>query len=100
MVTQGRVAALLELGAGFNPEFTGRENVHLNGEILGLTRAEVDRALPEIERFADIGEFLDRPVKTYSSGRRPLIMGAVGSRPRSNTAFVTGIGWRKSWRSS
>ncbi len=68
VVTQGRVAALLELGAGFNPEFTGRENVYLNGEILGLSRAEVDSALPEIERFADIGEFLDRPVKTYSSG--------------------------------
>jgi lipopolysaccharide transport system ATP-binding protein len=66
--TPGRVAALLELGAGFNPEFTGRENVYLNGEILGLSRAEMDRALPEIERFADIGEFLDRPVKTYSSG--------------------------------
>jgi ABC-type polysaccharide/polyol phosphate transport system ATPase subunit len=68
VAAQGRVAALLELGAGFNPEFTGRENVYLNGEILGLTRAEVERALPEIERFADIGEFLDRPVKTYSSG--------------------------------
>jgi ABC-type polysaccharide/polyol phosphate transport system ATPase subunit len=68
VTTQGRVAALLELGAGFNPEFTGRENVYLNGEILGLSRAEVQRALPEIERFADIGEFIDRPVKTYSSG--------------------------------
>jgi len=68
VTTEGRVAALLELGAGFNPEFTGRENVYLNGEILGLSRAEVERALPEIERFADIGEFLDRPVKTYSSG--------------------------------
>jgi ABC-type polysaccharide/polyol phosphate transport system ATPase subunit len=68
VVTRGRVAALLELGAGFNPEFTGRENVHLNGEILGLSRAEIERVLPDIERFADIGEFLDRPVKTYSSG--------------------------------
>ena len=68
VVTGGRVAALLELGAGFNPEFSGRENVYLNGEILGLSRAEIERALPEIERFADIGEFMDRPVKTYSSG--------------------------------
>jgi len=68
VVTQGRVAALLELGAGFNPEFTGRENVYLNGEILGLSRAGVERALPEIERFAGIGEFIDHPVKTYSSG--------------------------------
>ncbi len=68
VATQGRVAALLELGAGFNPDFTGRENVYLNGEILGLGRAEIERVLPEIERFTDIGEFIDRPVKTYSSG--------------------------------
>ena len=64
----GRVAALLELGAGFNPEFTGRENVFINGELLGLSRAETRAALPAIEEFAGIGEFLDRPVKTYSSG--------------------------------
>lgn len=68
VVVQGRVAALLELGAGFNPEFTGRENVYLNSEILGLTPAETDRILPAIISFAEIGEFLDRPVKEYSSG--------------------------------
>ncbi|MGH9660722.1 MAG: ABC transporter ATP-binding protein, partial [Bryobacteraceae bacterium] len=68
VVTQGRIAALLELGAGFNPEFTGRENVFLNGEIMGLGRAEIARALPSIEAFADIGEFIRRPVKEYSSG--------------------------------
>ncbi len=68
VVRQGRVAALLELGAGFNPEFSGRENVYINGEIMGLSRAEVTKALPSIERFAGIGEFIDRPVKTYSSG--------------------------------
>ena len=68
VVTRGRVAALLELGAGFNPEFTGRENIYLNGEIMGLSRAEIDRALPSIEAFADIGEFIGRPVKEYSSG--------------------------------
>lgn len=68
VVTKGRVAALLELGAGFNPEFTGRENVFLNGEILGLTREEMIRALPSIERFAEIGEFVNRPVKEYSTG--------------------------------
>lgn len=68
VVTRGRIAALLELGAGFNPEFTGRENVFLNGEIMGLSRAEIGRALPSIAAFADIGEFLDRPVKEYSSG--------------------------------
>jgi lipopolysaccharide transport system ATP-binding protein len=59
---------LLELGAGFNPEFTGRENVYLNGEILGLSRAEITRAMPSIEAFAEIGEFIERPVKEYSSG--------------------------------
>jgi len=68
VVTRGRIAALLELGAGFNPEFTGRENVYLNGEILGLSRAEIDRAMPSIEAFAEIGEFIERPVKEYSSG--------------------------------
>jgi ABC-type polysaccharide/polyol phosphate transport system ATPase subunit len=68
VVTRGRIAALLELGAGFNPEFSGRENVYLNGEILGLSRAEIDRALPSIEAFAEIGEFIERPVKEYSSG--------------------------------
>jgi lipopolysaccharide transport system ATP-binding protein len=64
----GRIAALLELGAGFNPEFSGRENVYLNGEILGLSREELDEAFPRIEAFAEIGQFIDRPVKEYSSG--------------------------------
>lgn len=68
VVTRGRIAALLELGAGFNPEFSGRENVYLNGEIIGLSRAEIDKAIPSIEAFAEIGEFIDRPVKEYSSG--------------------------------
>jgi len=68
VVLSGRVAALLELGAGFNPEFSGRENVFLNAAILGLSEEEVKRKLPEIERFAEIGSFIDQPVKTYSSG--------------------------------
>jgi lipopolysaccharide transport system ATP-binding protein len=68
VVCAGRVAALLELGAGFNPEFSGRENVYLNGEILGLSRQELDDAFPRIEAFAEIGQFIDRPVKEYSSG--------------------------------
>lgn len=68
VVTRGRIAALLELGAGFNPEFTRRENVRLNGEILGLSRAEIDKAMPSIEAFAEIGGFIERPVKEYSSG--------------------------------
>lgn len=65
---QGRVAALLELGSGFNPDFTGRENVYLNGAVLGLSRVETDAKFDAIAAFADIGEFLDQPVKTYSSG--------------------------------
>lgn len=68
VVTRGRVAALLELGAGFNPEFTGLENVFINGEIMGISRAEMERNLPHIEAFAEIGEFIGRPVKEYSSG--------------------------------
>lgn len=66
--TQGRVAALLELGSGFNPEFSGRENVHLNAAILGLTQAEIAARFDHIVAFADIGEHLEQPVKTYSSG--------------------------------
>lgn len=65
---KGRIAALLELGSGFNPEFTGRENAYLNGMILGATKAEIDAHLDEILAFADIGDFVDQPVKTYSSG--------------------------------
>lgn len=68
VVTQGRVAALLELGAGFNIEFTGRENVYLSGEILGLSRQEMDRAFSRIAAFAEIGDYINRPVKEYSSG--------------------------------
>ncbi len=65
---QGRVAALLELGAGFNPEFTGRDNVRLNAAILGFSQREIDRKFRNIEEFAEIGDFVDQPVKTYSSG--------------------------------
>ncbi|WP_028595312.1 ABC transporter ATP-binding protein [Paenibacillus assamensis] len=68
VVTNGKVAAILELGAGFNPEFTGRENAYLNGAILGLGKEEMDEKFADIESFADIGHFIDMPVKTYSSG--------------------------------
>ncbi|CDX55641.1 ABC transporter related protein [Mesorhizobium plurifarium] len=64
----GRIAALLELGAGFNREFTGRENVHLNASILGVPREEMAWRFEQIEKFAEIGDFIDQPVKTYSSG--------------------------------
>lgn len=68
IVTKGRTAALLELGAGFNPEFTGRENLNLNAQVLGLSKEEVQQRYQEIVDFADIGEFINQPVKTYSSG--------------------------------
>jgi lipopolysaccharide transport system ATP-binding protein len=65
---EGRVSALLELGAGFNPEFTGRQNLYINGAILGLKHEEIELRFDDIATFADIGDFIDQPVKTYSSG--------------------------------
>jgi len=76
---RGRVAALLELGSGFNPEFTGRENVLLNAAVLGLSEAEVNRRFDEIVAFADIGEFLDQPVRFYSSGMLMRLAFAVST---------------------
>lgn len=68
VTTHGRIAALLELGSGFNPEFTGRENVYLNGALLGFTAAQINEKFDAIAAFADIGDHLNQPVKTYSSG--------------------------------
>lgn len=73
----GRVAALLELGSGFSPEFSGRDNVFLNAAILGLTREETEARLPSILEFADIGDFVEQPVKTYSSGMQVRLAFAV-----------------------
>jgi len=73
----GRISALLELGAGFNPEFTGRENVYLNASILGFSKEDIDRKFDQIEAFADIGEFIDQPVKIYSSGMAVRLSFAV-----------------------
>jgi ABC-type polysaccharide/polyol phosphate transport system ATPase subunit len=75
--TRGRVAALLELGSGFNPEFSGRDNVYLNGSILGFSTAQMDQKFKEIEQFAEIGDFIDQPVKTYSSGMAVRLAFAV-----------------------
>jgi ABC-type polysaccharide/polyol phosphate transport system ATPase subunit len=76
---EGRVAALLELGAGFDPEGTGVENVYMNAALMGLTRRETDRLFPDIERFAEIGQFIHQPVKTYSSGMFVRLAFAVAS---------------------
>lgn len=73
----GRIAALLELGSGFNPEFTGRENVYMNAAVLGLKKNEIDARYAEIEAFAEIGQFIDQPVKTYSSGMAVRLAFAV-----------------------
>lgn len=78
--TRGRVGALLELGSGFNPEFTGRENVYLNAAVLGLSKHEIENRLEDIISFADIGQFIDQPVKTYSSGMVVRLAFAVQSQ--------------------
>ncbi len=75
--TNGRIAALLELGSGFNPEFTGRENVYINASVLGLSNEEIDERFDDIAAFADIGEFIEHPVKTYSSGMMVRLAFAV-----------------------
>ena len=75
--TRGRVAALLELGSGFNPELTGRENIHINATILGLDRARIDAVIDDIIAFADIGDYIEQPVKTYSSGMAVRLAFAV-----------------------
>ena len=77
VLTQGRIAALLELGSGFNPEFSGRENVYLNGAILGLSKEEIDARFSDIAGFADIGDFIEQPVKIYSSGMKVRLAFAV-----------------------
>jgi lipopolysaccharide transport system ATP-binding protein len=75
--TNGRIAALLELGSGFNPEFSGRENVYMNAAVLGLTIDEIDARFSDIAAFADIGEFIEQPVKSYSSGMMVRLAFAV-----------------------
>lgn len=77
VISQGRIAALLELGSGFNPEFTGRENVYMNGAILGLSKQEINARFDSIAAFADIGEFMDQPLKCYSSGMSVRLAFAV-----------------------
>ncbi|MEO6155415.1 MAG: ABC transporter ATP-binding protein [Thermomonas sp.] len=84
----GRVGALLELGSGFNPEFTGRENVYLNATVLGMSRDEVDARFADIIAFADIGDFIDQPVKTYSSGMYVRLAFAVIAHAEADVLVI------------
>lgn len=84
----GRVAALLELGMGFQPEFTGRQNVRMSGLLAGMTNDEIDRAMPGIEAFADIGDYLDEPVRTYSSGMQVRLAFSVATAVRPDVLIV------------
>lgn len=86
--SRGRIAALLELGSGFNPEFTGRENVYLNGAVLGLSREDVEARFDDIVSFADIGDFIDQPVKNYSSGMVVRLAFAVQAQSEPDVLIV------------
>ena len=86
--THGRVAALLELGSGFNPEFTGRENVYMNASVLGLSRDEIDERFGAIVAFADIGDFIEQPVKTYSSGMMLRLAFAVSAHVDADILII------------
>jgi lipopolysaccharide transport system ATP-binding protein len=88
LACHGRIAALLELGAGFNPDFTGRENLHLNAAILGLSPAEIAERLPDMLSFAGIGEAIDQPVQTYSSGMFVRLAFAVAIETRPDLLIV------------
>lgn len=85
---RGRVAALLELGSGFNPEFTGRENVYMNAAILGLTKEEIDARYDTIAQFAEIGQFIEQPVKTYSSGMYMRLAFAISAHVDADILVV------------
>lgn len=91
VTVRGRIAAMLELGSGFNTEFSGRENVYLLGSILGIARREMDHRFDEIAAFADIGDFLDQPVKTYSSGMAARLAFAVGFSVEPDVMIVDEI---------
>jgi lipopolysaccharide transport system ATP-binding protein len=86
--TSGRIAALLELGSGFNPDFSGRDNVFMNGAILGLPRSEIEARFDDIAGFAGIGDFIDQPVKTYSSGMFVRLAFAVNIMSQPNIMIV------------
>ncbi|WP_413723239.1 ABC transporter ATP-binding protein [Sodalis sp. RH23] len=84
----GRVAALLELGMGFHPDFTGRQNVYMSGLMMGYNRNDINNLMPEIEKFADIGEYIDQPVRIYSSGMQMRLAFAVATASRPDILIV------------
>lgn len=84
----GRVAALLELGMGFHPDFTGRQNAIMAGQLLGISSSELDRLLPEIEAFAEIGDYIDQPVRVYSSGMQMRLAFSVATAIRPDVLIV------------
>ena len=84
----GRVAALLELGMGFHPDFTGRQNAYMAGQLIGLTLEDIGALMPEIEAFADIGEYLDQPVRVYSSGMQMRLAFSVATARRPDVLIV------------
>lgn len=88
ITTVGRVAALLELGMGFHPDFSGRQNVYMSGLMMGLTRDRVTQLMPEIEAFADIGHYIDQPVRVYSSGMQMRLAFAVATASRPDVLIV------------
>jgi lipopolysaccharide transport system ATP-binding protein len=88
VTVRGRVGALIELGAGFNPILTGRENIYVNGAVLGLTKREMDRKFDEIVEFADLGGFIDAPVQSYSSGMRVRLGFAVAAHLEPDVLLI------------
>ncbi len=88
MDVPGRIAALLELGAGFNPEFTGKENVYLSGLLYGIPEGELRKRYPSIVEFADIGDFINQPVKTYSSGMYVRLAFAIAAHVDADTLVI------------
>ena len=85
---EGRVAALLELGMGFHPDFTGRQNVYMAGQLLGLSEQQITFLMPEIEEFADIGNYIDEPVRVYSSGMQMRLAFSVATAQRPDVLIV------------
>ncbi len=88
IAVKGRIAALLELGMGFHPDFTGRENVMLSGQLLGMSQIELNQLMPEIEAFAEIGSYIDQPVRVYSSGMQMRLAFSVATAKRPEILIV------------